>query len=352
MGLAVGLVVGVSGGGVAPNTAPTNSVPGAQSVYVGSTLTFSSGGGNALTVADPDGGNLTVTLAAIHGTMSLSGTSGLSFLSGDGTDDATMQFTGTAAAINAALSGMVYTPTAGYAGADTLTLTTNDGRGGIDQDTVAITVAFDLTNLAAYWKLSDTADASGNSNTLSNNGAEFVAGKLGNCAELGAGDIMTAADSPSLSMGATQAFHCDGWLMHTTSGDNHIVFIKGNSFNTSDYEYGLRINTSDQLVSDTSNGTTDKDFVASELGALTEDTWHYFAYWQDPVADIVGMQINGNSVTSPWNGGCWNSTFTFKIGGAAGTLKGRIEDLAIFKDARNAAYRAARYNGGAGRELS
>jgi hypothetical protein len=46
-----------------------------------------------------------VTLTATNGTLTLSGTTGLSFSGGDGTADASMTFTGTITNINAALAG-------------------------------------------------------------------------------------------------------------------------------------------------------------------------------------------------------------------------------------------------------
>jgi hypothetical protein len=71
---------------------------------------------------------------------------GMAFTVGDGTDDATMTFTGTIADINKVLDGLVYTPSGGYNGIATLTITTDDlgntGAGGAltDVDTVNITV--------------------------------------------------------------------------------------------------------------------------------------------------------------------------------------------------------------------
>src|SRR5437763_1615002 len=139
----------------AVNDAPVNVVPVAQATNEDTSKTFSSGGGNALSVSDVDvaetvGGKLLVTLSVSHGTLSLSGTTGLGFgcvgCAGDGTADATMAFTGTAADVNAALNGLVYSPAGNYNGAETLTLITNDqgntGSGGAKSDTdmVAITV--------------------------------------------------------------------------------------------------------------------------------------------------------------------------------------------------------------------
>src|SRR6185436_11769496 len=126
----------------AVNDNPVNTVPGAQSTNQNTPLVFS--GGNLISVADVDAGGsaIQVTLTATNGTITLSGTSGLSFSftdangtgTGDGTADATMTFRGTLANVNTALNGMTFTPTAGFSGAASLTITSNDlgntGTGG------------------------------------------------------------------------------------------------------------------------------------------------------------------------------------------------------------------------------
>src|SRR5204862_508907 len=95
---------------------------------------------------DEGSGLLQVTLTATHGKLTLSGVTGLSFTTGDGTADATMTFTGTSANINAALQGLSFSPNHDYNGPATITITTNDqgntGIGGAlsDSDSVAITV--------------------------------------------------------------------------------------------------------------------------------------------------------------------------------------------------------------------
>jgi hypothetical protein len=127
--------------------APVNSKPAAQTILEDHSLTFSSGGGNAISVSDPDveSGNLQVNLGVSHGTLTLSGTSGLT-VSGNGT--AAVQLTGTTANINAALNGLVYAPAANFNGtpADSLTIATNDlgntGTGGplTTNDSVTINI--------------------------------------------------------------------------------------------------------------------------------------------------------------------------------------------------------------------
>ncbi len=92
------------------NDAPAISAPGGQVVTEDSSRTFS--GASAISVSDIDaeGGLLTVTLAASHGTLTLGSTSSLT-VSGNGTG--TVVATGTVAALNAGLNGTTYVPTAG-----------------------------------------------------------------------------------------------------------------------------------------------------------------------------------------------------------------------------------------------
>src|SRR6185436_9028777 len=107
---------------------PVNSVPGTQEASGISALTFSSANGNAISVSDADAGSSSekVTLTVSHGTLTLASTSGLTFLTGDGTSDATMSFTGTLANINTALNGLSYTVTPFYSGADSLQIVSDD----------------------------------------------------------------------------------------------------------------------------------------------------------------------------------------------------------------------------------
>ncbi|HWA38587.1 MAG TPA: DUF4347 domain-containing protein, partial [Burkholderiales bacterium] len=127
------------------NDAPGNSVPAAQSINEDTALVFSSGNGNLISVSDPDAATVQVQLSVANGTLSLSGTAGLTFNAG-ANGSATMTFTGTQAAVNAALSGMSYDPSPDFVGSDTLTILTSDlgssGAGGTltDSDTVDITV--------------------------------------------------------------------------------------------------------------------------------------------------------------------------------------------------------------------
>jgi len=133
----------------AVNDGPLNSVPGAQTTPKNILLVFSPGNGNTVSVSDIDAGanSIKITLAATHGTLTLSGVAGLNFAggAGDGTDDATMIFTGPASAVNTSLNGLAFTPEINYTGPAVVTITTNDqgntGGGALeDTDTVSVTI--------------------------------------------------------------------------------------------------------------------------------------------------------------------------------------------------------------------
>jgi hypothetical protein len=142
------------------NDAPVNSLPVPQTVNEDTSLTFSAANGNPISVSDADAGNaeVKVTLTAAYGTFSLGGTSGLTFTpagaDNDGTNDTQMVFTGTIPAVNAALNGLVFTPTPNFSSPPpaTLTILTDDqGNTGTDgakstSDTILINVLSDNAN--------------------------------------------------------------------------------------------------------------------------------------------------------------------------------------------------------------
>ncbi|HVR38155.1 MAG TPA: hypothetical protein VMU84_03610, partial [Thermoanaerobaculia bacterium] len=141
----------------AVNDAPVNTVPaGTPTMNQDTTFTFN--GGNQISVADLDlgAGNIQITLTGTNGTVTLSGTTGLSFVfsdgngtgAGDGTADATMTFRGSLTNVNNALNGLQFTSTPGFFSGPnaTLQIVSNDlGNTGTpgaqtDSDTVQIFV--------------------------------------------------------------------------------------------------------------------------------------------------------------------------------------------------------------------
>jgi hypothetical protein len=110
------------------NIGPVNTVPGAQTTNEDTSKIFSTANGNQIAINDADAGSnpVEVILSVTNGTLTLNGTTGLTFTSGDGTVDATMTLRGTVANINTALNGLSYAPTLNYSSGAILTLNTVD----------------------------------------------------------------------------------------------------------------------------------------------------------------------------------------------------------------------------------
>ncbi|CAN5214216.1 hypothetical protein BH11PSE10_BH11PSE10_14400 [soil metagenome] len=134
----------------AVNDAPVLSVPGTRSVNEDGVLNFN--GGAALIVGDVDAGNapLQLSLSVAQGSLSLGSTTGLAFVSGNGTNDSSMTFAGSQSAINAALASLQYRPAANFNGSDSLAVTVSDlgnsGSGGARSSSSSVAITVDPVN--------------------------------------------------------------------------------------------------------------------------------------------------------------------------------------------------------------
>ena len=141
----------VTDGALPAITAPTAGVTTPEDIaYV-----FSADDGDAgttdtpiaFTVPGPTSQSVTVTLTVSdvgddgNGTLTLGSVLGLTFTEGDGSDDLTMTFTGTPAAVNAALEGLSFVPTPNYNGTDTtVSVSITRSTGGAVQADIPIEV--------------------------------------------------------------------------------------------------------------------------------------------------------------------------------------------------------------------
>ena len=123
------------------NDAPVIAAPtDIQKVDEDQSLTFA--GANLISVSDPEDDNQTVTLSVTEntGTLTLATIDGLTFGEGDGTEDASMTFSGSLADINAALDGLIYAPADDYNGLVNLSIGSDDGNNETDNQAVVIDV--------------------------------------------------------------------------------------------------------------------------------------------------------------------------------------------------------------------
>ncbi|WP_315831151.1 VCBS domain-containing protein [Bradyrhizobium prioriisuperbiae] len=263
------------------NDAPVNVVPGAQTTAPNTALVFSAAGGDALSVSDVDSGTLTVTLSVTHGTLTLHQLAGLSFSAGDGTSDATMTFTGSTSAINAALNGLTYTPTAGYTGTDVVKIITSDGALS-DTDTVGISVQtvnhapVTAADAVSIYENGSITTLPANNNTVLSNDSDPDPGDKAT--------LVVSAILPGISGTATAVGSSGPIVVHGIYGD---LSIGANG------AYTYTANNSDRLA----DGVVGDDvftYTAKDIqGATATGTLTIHVYGVNdtptPVADLVNV---------------------------------------------------------------
>ena len=241
------------------NDPPVNTIPGAQATNEDTPLVFSSGNGNLISVADidVDGNNLEVTLTATNGTITLNGTTGLNFSTGDGTADTTMTFTGSAASINNALDGLSFDPAQDYNGSANLQIVTDDqgftGTGGsqTDTDNIAITVN----------SIDDPASLTNNGSTANEGGTDLITQ-----AELETTDIETP--DPADIIYTVTGGPANGQLELTGNPGVAITSFTQAQINSNQVVY---VHDNSETASDsfTFNVATNSDGFTSETFAIT-----------------------------------------------------------------------------------
>jgi hypothetical protein len=113
---------------IAVNDPTVTVLPNAQGVIEHQTLILSHATGNGISISDVDAGNnpIEVTISSDHGTVSLSGTAGLTLLQGSASNSTSITLRGTIGSINAALDGLQFRPEEQFGGIAHLQIVTND----------------------------------------------------------------------------------------------------------------------------------------------------------------------------------------------------------------------------------
>ncbi|MBN1413504.1 MAG: T9SS type A sorting domain-containing protein, partial [Bacteroidales bacterium] len=121
----------------AVNDPPVITVPGAQSIAEDINLVFSTAGSNQVLISDVENDDQTISISVNNGTFSLSTTSGLT---GSGSGTQTLLYSGTRTGINSALHNAYFTGNLNYYGNASVSLSVNDGNGGVDNKIINITI--------------------------------------------------------------------------------------------------------------------------------------------------------------------------------------------------------------------
>jgi choice-of-anchor C domain-containing protein len=223
--------------------ASTISIPTSITATEDTNVVFSTGNGNAITVGDPDGVNQQITLSVPNGRLTLASVTGLTFTSGDGTNDELMTFSGSIANINTALNGLTFAPTSDFNGATSIRVVSRDATQSSALDTDAsllIRYTFDNTS-----QLNDDTATTANGTLL---GVVSASDSFrGNVASFdGVDDVITTANfnTPStFSIGTwaksdTATWNTDGMLLskrdsfvlHPHAGSNSItIYVRNTS---------------------------------------------------------------------------------------------------------------------------
>ena len=217
-----------------------------------------------------------------------------------------------------------------------------------------------LNNLVAYWPLeADGTDATGRGNTLTNSGASFVAGKIGNGADLEASenDYLWRADNADLSAGDVD-LTVSMWVK-AESKTAYFASVGKFSGSYSTSEYALYYNQpADRFYFIVGKGSAPfGNAVANTFGSPPVDTWIFVVGRHDAVANTISISVNGGAVdTTAWSSGIADTTQRFDIGRLSNVLysDGIIDEVGLWKSAPggggclSAAQISALYSGGAG----
>jgi PKD domain/Bacterial cadherin-like domain/Bacterial Ig domain len=310
----------------AVNDAPVNSVPGAQqSTNEDTALTFNSANNNLISISDVDAGttnSVKVTLSVPNGTLTLSGTSGLTFLSGNGTNDSNMAFTGTISNINSALNGMSFTPNANVNGPSPLIVNTDDqgntGSGGAQIDSDAVSILVNPVNDApSFTKGADQAkDEDAGAQTVTGWATNISAGPADENGQTVSFQVTNNSNPSLFSAGPavssngtltyTPAANANGTATVTLRAQDNGGTANGGVDTSATQTFTITINAVNDKPSFTSKGNdqVDEDFGPRTVpgwvttfnpGPVNESTQNVDDYI---VTDAAGNAVNSNLFTS------------------------------------------------------
>ncbi|MCC9598944.1 DUF4347 domain-containing protein [Stieleria sp. JC731] len=257
------------------------TIPIGQSVDEDNSLTFSSGGGNAIVLEDGSTQNPTVTttLSVNQGNLTLGSTTGLKFLSGTSNGQSTLTFSGTQSDINAALEGLQYSPTANYNGSDTLTVSTG-------------TTSATDTNLYARYEFMDGVYTDQSGNGLDGTGNSDPAVTL----DATRGDVIVLDSNDSITVSSGTASLADevtisAWVNLDAAQQDAVFLSVGDAFyvslDTSSPGGGISL-TADSFTTNTSN-------PAHQIAGTG---WHHIAATFDDVANEINLYLDGTLIAN------------------------------------------------------
>jgi len=212
----------------------------------------------------------------------------------------------------------------------------------------------------AHWSLDEASgtrvDSVGANDLTDNNTVGTAAGKFGNAAdfESGSSESLSRTDNVDLSVGDIEwMIRC--WVNLESEPGEMAIVGKCVLGDTNNIDYRLRYtgaNGFDFFV--TPDGVFGNRTTVStgDIG-VTTGTWYLIHCWHDPVANEIGIAVNGGAaVTQAHSTGVFDGTGVFTLGDLLGFGQfwdGLIDDVVILKGyILDATERTEDYAGGAG----
>ncbi|MBW4422621.1 MAG: SBBP repeat-containing protein [Myxacorys californica WJT36-NPBG1] len=216
------------------NDAPTVTAPTAIAITEDTPLVFSTLNNNAITISDVDAGSnpVQISLTATNGAVTLSSTTGLIGLTGNGSSN--LSFSGTLTDINAALQGLTFAPTANFYGSGAIAINVNDqghtsGTAQSGNGSINITITPDVKLL---WR-------NGTTGTTSTSTGENAVWQLDNFTLQNSYYLPTIADLNWQVISSTADFdrdgHADILWRHRATGENAIWQMNSTGFQSGYY---------------------------------------------------------------------------------------------------------------------
>ncbi|BFM07277.1 hypothetical protein R50071_24810 [Halioxenophilus aromaticivorans] len=262
-------------------TGPTINSPGNQTTNEDVPLTFSNANGNALSLTADPSSIQELAISVDSGTLTLSNTNGLSFISGDGTADSSMLFTGTVEAINAALEEMTFTPAENSSATSSLLISVKDG------DYAELEID---NNLLASFTFNAANPGEDSSPTGSNDATVVGATQITDPERETVLDFNGSSDYAQINglMGNPNSVTLSAWVnVDAGETEGHIISI-GDSI-------GLGLNSAgDQIHGWFYDGTSFNHTGSADIQHnIAGDGWHHITYTIDDATDTQRLYLDG-----------------------------------------------------------
>jgi len=206
--------------------------------------------------------------------------------------------------------------------------------------------SFPSNGLLAFWKLDDITDASGNGNNLINtNDVQFVAGKIGNCAQFDGTGKSLGLDSFSSPFSSDSPYTISLWYNVTTL-KNYFSLVGCVDVET------LNIHGSVDGSLDINNSAV-RDFYVENF--FTTGSWNHFVATRNSSGQIVawrnGVKVQESASTATYGNIPFINIGNLDTSGDLFAMDGKIDAVGIWQRELNESEIESLYNSGNGLEL-